>query len=300
MGFGLCLGGIGVGDCGSTSSTQAINITNSAISSAYYRNAFSCTSSVQAGNTVTAAGYCSCGEMGMDTIDCTAYKEQMATLSAQTCDTVAKDRPDMPPELLTCLCHSAGAGCNINVDQKSLITSQQTCTNTQDVQTKLNNNFANDVIASINANMKDIGGLFDSTNQSIVGNFANKIVQNITTDMITNISNSVTAGNRVDAGCGALNFGVTQYSQFTNILNSLNSSSVIQDASNSIANHIQSTLKREDDGFTGWLTSGWHIVIIIFAVGALIVILYLVWRWYSNRQATQAAAAPSAASGSAK
>lgn len=280
MGFGLCLGGLGIGKCGNTSSKQSASITNSAIASAYYKNAFSCKRKVDSGNTVKADGYCSCGELGIgNSIDCRKYKQHMAILQAQTCNNVLKNRPDLPPEMVTCICHSGGAGCNLDVSQTSTVTTQFTCTNKNDVKQNLSDNFTNDVLSNMKQNMSDVGGLFDSNDQSVVANLATKIRQNISDEMIQDISSDVTASNNVEAGCGGLNFGITQYSQFTSIIKVLGSNQAIATAMNELQNHMKATVERKDSGFLGWLTSSTGIIVMIIIGIAVIVGLVLLFKY---------------------
>lgn len=274
MGFGLCVGGIGVGKCGNNKSEQSSSITNTAIAKAYYSNAFKCENTIHGGNSVTSGGFCSCGRLGIhNSRKCAEYELAKKKIEAETCSKSLQTAKEtgLTPEEITCLCGSGGAGCNINIDQTSLITSQQICKNTNDVKTKLNDHFVNDMMSSIKSQMSDIGGLFDSVDQGIVSDLSNKIQQSITTKMITDVSQIVTTKNEVKADCGGINIGITQMSHFNGILSVLNQNRVIQDASNDISNHMKSVLERKDDGFLGWITSTAGIIVMII-IGLVVIV----------------------------
>lgn len=291
MAFGLCFGGGGIGSCGGTESSQSMNITNTAIASAYYKSAFNCESAVTGGNVVKASGICSCGELGIgNSIDCAAYQLKMANLQAETCDNVLTKAPQMPAEMVTCICHSGGAGCNISIDQKSIVTSQAQCKNAADVRTNLDNNFVSDLMANLKANFTDIGALLDSSTQKSMIDMATTIKNNISTEMIQNISQKVVANNVVEAGCGGLNFGITQYSQFNNILEGLSQSSAIQEIKNKMVQKVAASISTEG-GFLHGIGKIFGSLggFIGFIIGLIIIVVIcgLIYKWWSARNANK-------------
>jgi len=287
MGFGLCLGGFGIGKCGKTSSSQSVNIANSAVASAYYKNAFSCKQKIDSGNNVTAEGVCGCQEEQIySEIDCRQYKLTKAKLEAQECATSSKNS-NLTGAELTCICHSGGAGCNIGIDQRSAVSNQFVCKNKQSAKANLDNHFSNDMVQNMKQNMSDIGGLFDSNDQKVTGKIATKIRQNISQSMMNEISSKITASNNVTAGCGGLNFGITQYSQMDTIVSVLSKSSAIQEALNQLKTHLKSSVTRVDSGFLGWLTSTAGIIVIIIVCIAVIIGLSLLFKYKPWKKKTK-------------
>lgn len=279
MSFGLCLGSIGVGiGCGKTKSEQSVNITNTAVASAYYKSAFSCTRKTNAQNQVRA-GMCSCNAAGINPADCAKYKLQAQAMQAQVC----AENSDLDGPLRLCLCKLGGGGCNIGVDQATNITDQMACTNASKVENNLKNNFNNDLLSSLKSNNSDIGGLFDNNDQIVAANLATKIRQSIGTDIIQRISSEVLAGNSTVAECGGVNVGITQYSHMQSILKALTSNQVIANAMNDLENHVKASLDRKNSGFLGWLSSTAGIIVIIIIIAAVIVGVVLFIR-YRNGQ----------------
>lgn len=284
MVFGLCLGGIGLGKCGNTSSSQSTNITNTAIASAYYNNAFSCQNAISGGNRVVAGGVCSCREAGIPAYECEEWQEKSRALTAHLCDTAldkGKEHGLTGDELL-CLCK--GGGCNLNVDQKSIVLSQVTCKNTTDVAQKLKNNFANDLVSKMKQSMTDIGGLFDSNNQKIAFDIANRIQQQFDSNLIADVSNSVVTGNQVRADCGGLNMQITQYSYLNNVLNVLMKNKTIQSAANELTNHVKTDIDRKDKGLAGFVKSVAGLILLIVVPIVIIVVIVVVVMMVKKKQ----------------
>lgn len=282
---GFCLGGlVKVGKCGSTPAEQAARIVNTAMAKSYYDNVFKCSSKIDAGNTVTAAGECSCAELGIgNTLDCLKDRESQRQTQADICKSTlaAAAGLGLTPDEITCICKSGGGGCNIDVSQTSLVSSQQDCVNKQDAKQSLADNFATNLATSIKSSSQDLGGLFDSSSSDAVIKLANTISQSITTQMMSDISQRITAKNVVKAGCGGLNFGITQYSQFSNILDVLNADRSIQQASAQLTDQVKTSLERKDEGFTGlimWLVIGGCILLVVCFV------LYIIYtKWWLKR-----------------
>lgn len=305
MAIGLCLGGIGVGDCSNpTTSEQSVKVVNTAIAEAYYKNAFSCTSTVQAGDKVNAGGACGCAEIGINNNQtCNDYKLKMAELQATVCTASEANakQTGMTHEELTCICKVSGASCNIDISQKSMVASQALCQNSDTIQSNLKNNFATDLADKLTSKNSDLGALFDSSDQKNIVDLATTIQDNITQEMTKNITSQVQASNVVTSECGGINMGISQYSQFDNILKALTSSTAIQDASNSLATAVKIATTRRNDGFLGglwsWMkSSGGIIVIIIICIGVIVA----VWMWRNgsfskSSTPTAPAAAPAAA-----
>lgn len=269
---GLCFGGIGLGACGDTKQQQSTNIVNTAVAQAYYKSAFSCKSNIQAGNSTVAQGVCSADDLGMDGVTYAKYKANVAAMQAQLCsDALKKDALDQG--IIACMCNiqGGGGGCNININQSSLMTSQSICQNQNDVQNKLAADFSSDVTNNIKSFSSDLGGLMNSNNQNSITDLANNIRNSISTENIAEISNTIQASNKVKAGCGGINFGITQYSQFQNILQVLNSNSAINDTIAKLANVVKTTLDQKNMGFLGFLYSPWGIIIMV-VIGIIVVV----------------------------
>lgn len=86
----------------------------------------------------------------------------------------------------------------------------------------------------------------------------------------------VTAPNTINASCGGLVYGATQYSQLSSVLNVLTQNSTIASAMSNLENHLDTTVARTDDGFFGWLGSTTGIIVIVVIV---IVVLLLLFLW---------------------
>lgn len=287
MAFGLCLGGVGVGKCGNTSSKQAINIANTVVAEAYYSSAFTCDAEVDAGNETIVHGECSCGELGIgNAVDCENAKATAARLQLEACK-AASANANTTPEQLACLCQVSDAGCAYDITQESSFTNKVSCKNIQDVKANIDNKFVNEMIQKMKQSMSDIGGLFDSNDQSVVSSLASNIKENISQEMVTDIASKVTATNRIVVGCGAQLSHVSQATKFTNVLDGLNKSSAIQSAINDLSNHIESTIERKDSGVLGWLTSVGGIITMIVIGLAIILGLYLLFKfkpWDKNKR----------------
>ena len=287
MAFGLCLGGVGVGKCGNTSSKQAINIANTVVAEAYYSSAFTCDAEVDAGNELIVHGECGCDELGLgNNIDCNARKAEYERNKVEMCKIVSTI-PNYPPEKIACICQVSDAGCVDGIDQQSSFTNKVSCKNLQDVKANIDNKFVNEMIQKMKQSMSDIGGLFDSNDQSVVSSLASNIKENISQEMVTDIASKVTATNTIVAGCGSQLSNVSQATKFTNVLDGLNKSSAIQSAINDLSNHIESTIERKDSGVLGWLTSVGGIITMIVIGLAIILGLYLLFKfkpWDKNKR----------------
>lgn len=296
MSLGLCFGGVGIGKCGKTVSEQHVAIVNTAVASAYFSSAFSCSSSVQAGNSVITGGYCTCAELGIvGSTQCLQYQIELNKMKQQACDDAlnSKDKSLSGSEI-TCICHSSGAGCSIGIDQKSLVSSQVACTSKSDVKTSLESKFADDVISNLSQIMKDVGGVFDSNDQKVVSSLASHISDNISDSMIDSIASSVNTGNISRVTCGGLNFGITQYSHYTQALKILSQNSVINQTMSDIANQIKTSLSRKDEGFTAFFEAWYGILLVIVVVIVLVAIAVKIAT--SNRQKSTTSASPSKSS----
>ena len=291
--LGLCVGGLlSLGSCGHTTSSQSTNIVNTAIARAYYSSMFSCKSSVDAGNSVKTGGVCSCTEVGiyLDAA-CLKYQAGLAQLQAQECAAVTAADAGKPGDVgaMVCICGKApGAGCSVNIDQSSTVGSQSICNNTNDVEAKLKDNFGNDVTALIKQTMSDIGGLFDSNDQKSVTDLANQIQQSITQKNVSEISSVVTSTNKVTSGCGGINFGITQYSYFQNILSVLNENKSVQDLSAQVSNHVATVIARKDNGFLGWLSSTTGIIVMVILGIVGLVVCVMLYKYFTKKQAAGA------------
>jgi hypothetical protein len=284
MGFGLCLGSIGVGKCGDTKSQQSVNVVNTAVATAYYKNAFSCKNEIKAGNEINTSGYCSCGALGIgNSSDCTRYRLKMIEAETQTCNSVLNAQTRGTLGLtggeISCICKSAGAGCTLDVKQDSVVTSQQRCTNAADANQKLKTNFATDIAANLKSLTKGLGGLFDGKDQDQAIKIGNTISNNVSTSMSSAISNTVNTKNTVTTGCGGLTIGITQFSHFQNILTGLNSSKVIQSAMSDANTLVKGKVVSDDEGFLGFLSGTTGIILIIVVSLAILVGLYIFFKW---------------------
>lgn len=285
--FGLCLGPIGAGQCSGTTSASSTNIVNTAIASAYSKIAFSCKPTIDAGNTVTARGVCGCPELGFtNDVECAKYEKSRDQMKAQVCAAVSQSHPNMDSDSLLCLCNLGGGGCNIRIDEKSIVTSQARCTSVSDVQNKLSQDFANNVLDSIKQSMNDVGGLFDSNDQNSVKDVANRIQQSITQQNISDIALQASAANTVTAGCGGVNAGITLYSHFTSILDVLNQNKQVADLSAQVDNTLKTVMQRKDKGLLGFLSGTTGIILIVLCCLAGVAVLYFL---YMKRQASQPA-----------
>lgn len=274
-----------MGKCGSTSSEISRNITNSAIATAYTNSAFSCKSNIDAGNETKAEGTCSCRELGIgNSVDCERYQRDQAALQAQICQkALEKQRASgLTDAEITCLCKSGG--CNIGINQSSITRSQTNCTSKQNVKTNLKNDFAQQVGDNIKQSMSDVGGLFDSNDNKIALALATRIQENISDSMVETISKTVTTKNKVEAGCGGLNFAVTQYSYYTGVLDVLSQNSVVQDAMNQISQKVQSSIDRKDKGLAGFFSSLVGIIVLVIIAVGLCVAAYFIARAIQRRQ----------------
>lgn len=293
MSVGLCLGSIGLGACkDATHDTSKSTIVNTAMAYALDQTIFNCKTSVEAGNKVHAAGLCSCAQLGIapGSAACSTYQQNVLNFHSQCTSKLQNNPPKDTAQLqsLICAC-SPTSGCNIGITQNSSTSSQQTCTNNAEVMNKINNDFSNNVIDSLKSTMSDIGGVFDANNQEVVKNITNTISQNITTQHISQIESTVNAAQSVTAGCGGINFGVTQISRYTNILNVLNTTKDFNTLSNKIEDTLKTDITRTDNGLTGWLY-GNYVTIIIVAVVIIGIVLLYVW-FKRSKLSTDAAVA---------
>ena len=296
MSVGLCLGGIGLGACkDATHDTSKSTIVNTAMAYALDQCIFNCKTSVEAGNKVHASGLCSCAQLGIapGSAACSTYQQNVLNFHSQCTSKLQNNPPKETTQLqsLICAC-SPTSGCNIGITQNSSTSSQQTCSNNAQVTNNISNDFSNKVVDSLKSTMSDIGGIFDANNQEVVKNITNSISQNITTQHISQIESTVNAAQSVTAGCGGINFGVTQISRYTNILNVLNTTKDFNTLSNKIEDSLHTDITRVNNGFTGWLY-GNYITIIIVAVAIIGIVLLYVW-FKRSKLSTDAAVATTA------
>jgi hypothetical protein len=282
--MGFCLGGVGFGDCG-PENEQKLNIVNTAIASAYYSNAFNCRSTVDGGNTVVADGVCNCADLGiLNTQDCNTYQAQTNAYNAFICQEILKSRPDMPPELVACLCRGGG-GCNINVDQNSLLTSQMVCNQATDVQRNLDQNFAEDVRSKVENIASDIGALFDQSKNKAILDIATSMKAHIDSQMITDIAKHVVVENTVKAGCKGLNYGITQFSQYDGILQVMLQNRDIGTLKQQLDQTVDAAVTNKQKGLGGLLDIFGNMGIIGLVVVIIIVGLVL-WYMFKKSQNT--------------
>lgn len=275
--FGLCLGGIGVGKCGKTTGSQSVNITNTAIAKAFYENAFSCKSTVDGGNSVVAGGGCEC--RGLFPKQCAEVKAAYLAQQSKACSELADD---LTQEEKLCLCKVGSGGCNINISQSSLFTSQAICKQSTEVQTKLKDGFSTKLLSELKQTMSDIGGLFDSADSKSVIKLANDIQQSITDQMIQDISTQVTAKNEVVSECGGINIGITQAVQFQVILSVMLQNKTIADAQGRIVDQVKASLDRKDNGVLGFLQTWYGILITCLIIAGVLIAIIIIVR---NRRA---------------
>lgn len=271
--FGLCLSD---GNCGLTKSTQTVHIVNSALASAYHRNAFRCSNWTKA--STDPSSYCGCADAGItDARTCLLHKTQMETLTSQICN---KGGFTLLPEEEACLCNSSGAGSKLNVDHSSLIASQLDCQNAETTQHDLNANFPQDVADTIERNMTLLGAHLGTDDKTLILQFATKIAQNIDRSIIDEIAKMVTATPRKD--CGGLQWGQTRYSHFNHVLLVMSTRSAIAEMTLQIHDKVKASFKRKDNGAKGFFTSpaGIALVLIvgIFSLMALLLVLWLKYK----------------------
>ena len=287
MSVGLCLGSIGIGACkDATRDTSKSTIVNTAMAYALDQCIFNCKTTVEAGNKVHAASMCSCAQLGIapGSAACSTYQQNVFNFQSQCTTNLQSNPPKSTAQLqsLICACRST-SGCNIGVTQDSSTSSQQTCSNNAEVTNNINNDFSNNVIDSLKSTMSDIGGVFDSNNHEVVKNLTNTISQNITTQHISQIESAVNAAQSVSAGCGGINFGVTQVSRYTNILNVLNTTKDFNTLSNKIEDTLKTDITRTNNGLTGWLYGNYTTVLIVCAVILIGVVAFF---WFKKQSAS--------------
>jgi hypothetical protein len=268
MSLGLCLGGVGIGKCGSTTSEQAVNITNTAIAQAYMQSVFNCQNDVQGGNNVTAGG-CSCAQMGYktDAACLSAQKEAMAYRAKICAQSLVKLNKDDPA--IVCLCNISGGGCNAGVSQDSFMSVNQNCKSLVDAKSKLDQDFFQNIKENLKVMNSDLGALFDSGSEKSLLNLANSFTANITTQTITNISSKITAQNSVKASCGGININVSQYAKLQAVLENLSDVKAFNELQQKLTQEVETTLEKQNNGFLGWLNNNYWIIIVIVVVLAI-------------------------------
>lgn len=277
--FGTCIGSVGIGSCGSSSSSQSINLSNTAIARAFMSNAFNCTSTTNAGNTVKVAGTCACSQVGIfNTIDCQRWQAQNRSAALERCKLLSK-RKDITDKTLLCAC--AQGGCAEDVNQDSYMSNESKCELRSDARQRLKQNFANDVLANVKSQSSDVGALLDTGKQKSIVNLATQLENEFTNKVVSNVSQNIDASNRVDVGCGGVAVGITQSSHFTNVLNVLSKTTSFQDIAQKMSNTIKSTISRKNQGFLGglfgWLKStGGIIMLVIIGIVGIVLIWFFV------------------------
>lgn len=297
---GLCFGGIGIGACkDATKDTSSTKIVNTALAYAMDKSVFSCKAAVNAGNKTHAAGMCGCAQLGIapGSASCASYQSNLTAFQQQCTLNLMKNPPKDKTQLqsLICACKST-SGCNIGISQDSAVTSEQTCNNTAKSTQDLKSNFSNNVVDSLKSTMSDIGGLFDSNSQSSIKDIANSISQNVTSTHLTEIENTVNASQSVTAGCGGINFGVTQVSRFNNILTVLNKTENFQGLSSKIDDIVKTSITRTNNGFLGWLNNA-NSTVLIMVIFAVVILGAIYYFFYYKKGQTDAAVAQSSPNG---
>ena len=260
-----------------TKSTSATSIVNNAMAYALDQCIFTCTSKVDASSTVNASKLCGCGELGIapGSAACATYQLNVQNFHAKCTQQLQANPPKNTTQLQSMICAcSPTSGCNVGVTQNNSTMSQQTCKNNATVTNDLSSNFANDVVDSIKSTMSDIGGLFDGNSQSAVKAVANQISQNVTTQHISTIQNMVDSAQKVTAGCGGLNFGVTQMNRYTNILNVLQTTNDYNKLSGKINNTLETDMSKVNNGFLGWLNGNMYTAIIVAAIIGVVILVF--------------------------
>jgi hypothetical protein len=283
MSLGLCLGSVGVGKCGSTTSEQAVNISNTAIAQAYMQSVFNCNNDVQGGNNISAGG-CSCAQMGYktDAACLAAQKEAMAYRAKICAQSLVKLNKDDPA--IVCLCNISGGGCNAGVTQDSFMSVNQNCKSLVDAKTKLDQEFFQNIKENLKVMNSDIGALFDSGSEKNLLNLANSFTANVSTQTITNISSKITAQNSVKATCGGININVSQYAKLQAVLDNLSDVKAFTDLQQALKQEVEVALEKQNNGFLGWLNNNYWVIIVIAVV--LIGAFCFYWFYWRKRGLT--------------
>lgn len=279
MSLGLCLGSVGVGKCGSTTSEQAVNIANTALAQAYMQTMFNCKSDVKGGNNVSAGG-CSCAQMGYKTdAACLAAQKEAMVYRAKICaQSLVKLNKDDPA--IVCLCNISGGGCNAGISQDSFMSVNQNCTNNTEANTKLDQDFFQNVKENLKVMNSDIGALFDSGSEKNLLNLSNSFTSNVDTKIITDISNKITAQNSVKATCGGINVNVSQYAKLQTIIANLANVKAFTDLQQKLTQEVEASLEKQNNGFLGWLNNNYWVIIVI----AVVVIGAFCFYWFYWRK----------------
>jgi hypothetical protein len=268
MSLGLCLGSVGIGKCGSTTSEQAVNITNTAIAQAYMQSVFNCQNDVKGGNNVTAGG-CSCAQMGYktDAACLAAQKEAMAYRAKICAQSLVKLNKDDPA--VVCLCNISGGGCNAGISQDSFMSVNQNCKSLVDAKSKLDQDFFQNIKENLKIMNSDLGAIFDSGSEKNLLNLANSFTANISTQTITNISSKITAQNSVKASCGGININVSQYAKLQAVIENLSDVKAFNELQQKLTQEVETTLEKQNNGFLGWLNNNYWVIIVIVVVLAI-------------------------------
>jgi hypothetical protein len=290
MSLGLCLGGVGLGACkDATRDTSTTTILNTALTYALDQCIFTCKANIDASNKVQAAGQCSCAELGIapGSAACSSYQANLFAFQSQCSMQLQSNPPKDTTQLqsLICSCRPT-SGCNIGISQTSNTQSEQTCSNNATVQNNLSNDFSNHVVDSLESTMSDIGGLFDANNHEVVKNVANQISQNVTVQHISTIENMVNAAQTVSAGCGGVNFGVTQVSRYTNILKVLQTTNDFNTLSGKITDVLSTSITRTNSGFLGWLNGNMTVVIIVAVIIGIVILVFVFFSYKGKIDST--------------
>lgn len=280
MALGFCVGGAGVGKCGNNDSTISTNITNTAVAEAIYKAVFNCKQENVAGNVINADGECTCDELGYgNSYDCRKEKEAKLNKQAEVCQSILKGSYDLSSDQIVCMCNMQGGACVSGVTQTNIMNNQFSCENQNSSLNKIKNDFATGLSSAMKSIMSDIGGLFDSTDQKVTADVANKISNSFNQQMINDIQSSVNTRNEVNAGCGAVVTGLTQHSQYSAIIKTVTKNSAVNDAMNELSTQVKTSVERINNGFLGWLSSTGGIIFLVIIGVAVLAGIYLLAKY---------------------
>jgi hypothetical protein len=278
MGWGVCLGGIGIGSCSGSSSTASQTIANQVIAESIRSNLFKCTQKTDAGQRVTARG-CSCQEIGLPTLQCQQHLSQISEDRQALCAALAKSiGKDITAEQYICFC-TPGGSCNMNVEQTSSIFLETKCSSISTAKQNIQSKLSDSIAQKMKEAASDFGALLDTSDQSVISNASNMIKTSLDDETIKKIQSVITNPQVVEASCGGINIGITQHSQLNAILNVISNDKLVQQARNDLQSVVQQKVSRKNNGFTGWLTGSiGTIVLIIVGLIILAIVLYVLFK----------------------